>query len=129
MYASPIYSPATRLRLEQEQYERDLDAAENDLYDAFMQSVATGDVTATCDWASMVTDWNQPAPLNSGKRPQRRQTLAEVLFDQMEGIDNKQCEKALQILIDAANGLDVRSDARAFIERMAAQYAGEYARA
>lgn len=100
-----------------------IDQAEQDMYEQFMEAVLAGDANAVCKWAPMVNDFDYP-PGPNGIRRKRCQTFEEVLAYATDGQKRgvRQIE-VFQLLLNAANGADVKAQAVDLMQRAASYFA------
>jgi hypothetical protein len=101
-------------------YEERVQEAELQMSTDFMKLVGAGDVGAAAEFAPRVRDYSKGvASVNS--LPKRVQRLHECIE---EGISYLNMEQELmQLVINAANGRDVRADAMLLMSQCAAKFA------
>ncbi|MFV0409486.1 MAG: hypothetical protein ACK5LJ_07240 [Paracoccus sp. (in: a-proteobacteria)] len=92
------------------------------LYGEFMKSALRGDANALCDWAPMVTDWALvPRPLgDTSTAPKRVQALWEVFEGEVSG--QPVTSELIQLLLNAANGAEVKHQARELVKRIGSAF-------
>jgi hypothetical protein len=98
-----------------------IDQAERDVYEQFMAAALAGDANAVCRWAPMVRDFDRP-PGPGGERRKRCQTFAEILDESTDTRAVQQIE-VFQLLLNAANGADVKAQALDLLQRSGQWYA------
>ena len=99
-----------------------IDQAERDVYEQFMAAALAGDANAVCKWAPMIRDFDQP-PGPGGERRKRCQTFSEVLTEATDSVTGVQLYEVHQLLLNAANGANVTSQALDLLRRSASHFA------
>lgn len=95
----------------------------------FIHACRKGDANALADFAPTVTDWNRsPRPMLSDEtdRPQRTQTLAEVLEESLDYTSGPSKTELFQLLLNVAfssDAVNAPTQARELLQRMADKWA------
>lgn len=91
----------------------------------FKTACRKGDANALPSFAPMVTDWTSvKPPVVAGQvMPKRVPTLSEVMAESLDYGDGPSMTEAMQLILNAANGMDVQAQAQGLIDRMASTWA------
>ena len=104
-----LYSHADRVR-----------EAELQMSTEFMKLALRGDAGAIADFAPPVLDFSQGVS-NVRNVPKRVPRLHECIREAVDSLDNEQ--ELMQLLLNAANGMDVRADATLLLSQCASKFA------
>ena len=101
------------------------DRARADMADDFLRACRRGDANALATWAPKCTDYTGQPYLIGGKqvRPQRYQTVAEVMADTLDFTGGPASVELHQLLLNAAAGTPVKELAENLLKRMADKFA------
>lgn len=101
------------------------DRARADMADDFLRACRRGDANALATWAPKCTDYTGQPYLIGGKqvRPQRYQTVAEVMADTLDFTGGPASVELYQLLLNAAAGADVQAQVNELLGRMAVVFA------
>ena len=96
-----------------------------EMADDFLRACRRGDANALATWAPKCTDYTGPPYLIGGKqvRPQRYQTFSEVMSESLDYTDGPALIEAMQLVLNAAAGWDVKAQATDLLKRMADKFA------
>ena len=91
----------------------------------FKTACSKGDANALPCFAPMVTDWTavKPPVIAGQILPRRTPTLSEVMAESLDYGDGPSMTEAMQLILNAANGMDVKAQAQGLIDRMATTWA------
>lgn len=119
---------AQELRRDAAHYERmcvsddALARAEQALEVDFLRACRAGDANAIARWAPTVIDFKVPYAIDSkAPRPRRVQTLDEVMRDALDYLDAE--TELFQLVLNVAQGADMKAAATSLIERLAREFA------
>jgi hypothetical protein len=101
-------------------YEERVQAAELAMSTAFVNLAMRGDAGAAAPFAPETPDYSKGIA-DSKTLPKRAQRLHECIREAMEYMDAEQ--ELMQLVINAATGLDVKADAQKFIADCASKFA------
>ena len=129
-YTRPDYA-AIESQQDARRYSDMLDAderrsrAEFEMAADFLRACCKADANAVVTWAPQITDWKGPLYLVGDKyvRPKRCQTLAECMTDALDYTDGPASIELYQLLLNAAAGADVQTQANELLGRMAVVFA------
>jgi hypothetical protein len=103
-------------------YNARLQAAEHAVIEELQSACEKGDANAVCLWAPMV--WDENFPYRAGvQHPLRCQTLDEVMASSLDTGDGPTMQEAMQLILNAANGMDCRAMAAGLVKRMGQTHA------
>ena len=99
--------------------------AEFEMAADFLRACGKADANAVVTWAPQITDWKGPLHLVGDKhvRPKRDQTLAECMGDTLDYSEGPSMVEAMQLVLNAAAGSDVKAQATGLLKRMADKFA------
>ena len=99
--------------------------AEFEMAADFLRACGKADANAVVTWAPQITDWKGPLYLAGDKyvRPKRYQTLAECMGESLDYTDGPASIELYQLLLNAAAGADVQTQANELLGRMAVVFA------
>ena len=99
--------------------------AEASMADDFLRACGKADANAVVTWAPQITDRKGPLCLVGDKhvRPKRYQTLAECMGESLDYTDGPASIELYQLLLNAAAGADVQTQANELLGRMAVVFA------
>ena len=102
-----------------------VDQAERAVIEDFIAACQRCDANALPSFAPMVTDWRlAKTPRSAGEpAPKRMPTLSEVMAESLDYGDGPSMTEAMQLILNAANGMDVKAQAQGLIDRMATTWA------
>ncbi len=101
-------------------YEERVLEAELQMSTEFMKLALRGDAGAIADFAPPVLDFSKGVS-NVRNVPRRVPRLHECIREAVDSLDNEQ--ELMQLLLNAANGMDVRADATLLLSQCAAKFA------
>jgi hypothetical protein len=101
-------------------YDKRVREAELVMSTSFVNLAMRGDAGAVADFAPAVLDFSQGVA-NVRKIPKRVPRLHECISEAVHSLNNEQ--ELMQLLINAANGMDVRADATLLLSQCAAKFA------
>lgn len=101
-------------------YSEAVKAAELQMSAAFVNRAQRGDAGAAAEFAPAVRDYSKGIQ-SADTLPKRAQRLHECIREAVDYLDTEQ--ELMQLLINAATGLDVRADAQKFIADCASKFA------
>jgi ketosteroid isomerase-like protein len=106
-------------------YDSRLQAAERAVIEDFTEACRRGDANALCQWAGMTTDWAlvKPPVLAGQILPRRALQLHEVMEQSLDYGDGPTMQEAMQLILNAANGMDCRSTAAGLVKRIGQTHA------
>lgn len=97
--------------------------AEASMADDFLRACRQGDANALAPWAPQVTDYTGTPYAVGSARPRRLQTLAECMGESLDYTDGPASIELYQLLLNAAAGADVQTQANELLGRMAVVFA------
>jgi hypothetical protein len=104
----------------QHAYSQRVLAAEMAISTAFIKLAMRGDAGAVAEFAPTVLDFSQGVA-NVRKIPKRVPRLHECIREAIDILDNEQ--ELMQLLLNAASGMDVRADATLLLSQCASKFA------
>lgn len=106
-------------------YTERMERAEAAMADDFLRACRRGDANALATWAPKCTDYTGQPYLIGGTqvRPQRMQTVAEVMADTLDFTGGPASVELHQLLLNAAAGAPVKELAENLLKRMADKFA------
>ena len=125
---------AQELRRDAAHYERmcaadDAQARAEEVMEAdFLRACRAGDANALATWAPTVIDFKKPYAIgDQANRPRRAQTMEEVLREATDYLSAD--AEVFQLLLNVAQGADMKAVANELLQRMAQKFAAQNAEA